>query len=238
MFRSIEFYLPQLAHLIIHMDLSPRNQPLEMLAMVISQHSMHAALQLNFLFNAAMEDYQPEMTNGQKNEACNPFYFARCARLIQDIERAIIFGDHEAPPDASALNTPERSNATRKTNDTKIGLIERALRNESSHGSIDGILNGQLYYKRLERKSMFHTKTWKQLYFVVDQRVLLCYREPHAVHPKRAIPLQNCRVLVSPTSDKYGDTLFELVNESNSARYLLRAETSEARAKWVTFLEK
>lgn len=204
--------------------------------MIISQHSMHAALQLNFLFNAAMEDYQPEMTNGKHNNSCNPFYFTRCARLIQDIERAIIFGDHQAPPSSSPISTPDRRDATRKINDDKRGLIERALNSENS-SSCDGILSGNIYYKRLERKSMLHTKPWKLLYFVVDQRVLLCYREPHAVHPKRAIPLQNCRVIVCETSPKYGDTLFELVNESNSARYLLRAENSDARSKWVRFLE-
>lgn len=211
------------------MDVSPRNAALEKLAMVISQNSMHAALQLNFLFNAAMEDYQPEMANGKPNSACNPFYFGRCARLVQDIERAVIFGSSDNPQ-GSPIATPER-------NTRKMGMIDRQLTSETSVG-YDGILNGQLYYKRYERKSIMHTKPWKLLYFVVDQRVLLCYREPHAVHPKRSIALQNCRVLICETSEKYGDTLFELVNESNSSHCLLRAETPEARQKWVRFLEK
>eukprot|EP00981_Chlorochromonas_danica_P008320 scaffold2111_cov167-Ochromonas_danica.AAC.9 len=208
-------------------DIDPRNQALEMLAMVISQNSLHAALELSFLFNAAMEDYQPEMVNGLHNASCNPFYFGRCARLVQDIERAVIFGSHDLP-------TSDRT--TKKINDAKMNMIERTLTNEKFNG-YDGILNGQLFYKRCVRKSPIHTKPWKLLYFVVDQRVLLCYREPHAVHPKRAIPLQNCRVRILESS-KYGNTTFELVNESNSAHYFLRAENEASRQKWVSFLEK
>ncbi|RYG95296.1 hypothetical protein EON65_56190 [archaeon] len=70
----------------------------------------------------------------------------------------------------------------------------------------------------MERKSLLHSKPWKLRYFVVDQRVLLCFKEPHAVNPKRAISLQNCRVVACDPSLKYGDTLFEVVNEANSTR--------------------
>eukprot|EP01031_Cornospumella_fuschlensis_P034285 gene34285-41498_t len=226
-FREIEFYIPQLAHLIIHMDVSNRNQALEMVAMVISQNSIHAALQLNFLFNAAMEDYQPELANGAKNTACNPFYFSRCARLVQDVERAVIYGSREMA---------NNSEGKIKPNDVKLDQIQRSLDSEKST-QFDGELSGQLFYKRVERKSLFHSKPWKQRYFVVDQRVLLCFKEPHAVNPKRAIPLQNCRVVACDHSLKYGDTLFEIVNEANSTRYLLRASTPQARNKWVRFLE-
>ena len=57
-FNDIEFFLPQLAHLIIHVEADWKQQTLERLAVVISQTSMHAALNLSFAFIAAMEDYQ------------------------------------------------------------------------------------------------------------------------------------------------------------------------------------
>ncbi|RYG95297.1 hypothetical protein EON65_56195 [archaeon] len=139
-FREIEFYIPQLAHLIIHMDVSNRNQALEMVAMVLSQNSIHAALQLNFLFNAAMEDYQPELANGSKNAACNPFYFSRCARLVQDVERAVIYGSREMT---------NNSEGKIKSNDDKLDQIQRSLDSEKSM-QVDGELSGQLYYKRGE----------------------------------------------------------------------------------------
>eukprot|EP01039_Chlorochromonas_danica_P014995 gene14995-17578_t len=60
-FTEIEFYLPQIAHLVIHMEQNVHSPGLETLAMVICQTSMHCALQFSFMLIAAMEDYQPEI---------------------------------------------------------------------------------------------------------------------------------------------------------------------------------
>jgi hypothetical protein len=216
------------------MDLNSSIRGLEMLAMVICQNSIHAAFQLNFQLNAAMEDYQPELANGKHNNGCNPFYFTRCARLVQAVERAVIYGSRQSNHnfDSNSLD------GQIKHNDMKLNMIKRTLGRDRSI-YYDGTHNGQLFYKRVERKSAFHTKPWKLRYFVVDQRVLLCYREPHAVNPKRTISLQNCRVIFNDTtSDKYGDTLFEIVNDSNNARFLLRAQNAASRENWVKFLEE
>lgn len=238
-FTEIEFYLPQIAHLVIHMEQNVHSPGLETLAMVICQTSMHCALQFSFMLIAAMEDYQPEIAKNKKNPTANAFYFARCARLLQDVERAVIYGS------PNLTRADERIFKARATTGADTADLRTFKRAELAHQlsvqmphSVDSVLNGLLYFKRVERKSMLHSKTWHQRYFVVDQRVLLCFNDVDAVTPKRAISLQNCTVVVNETHPKYGDTCFEVVNEANGIRYTLRADDAATRNKWVEFLNR
>jgi phosphatidylinositol 4-kinase len=217
-FADIEFFLPQIAHLTIHLDHAAKIESLEYLLILIAQTSMHAALQLCFIFSAALEDFQPELSGGQPNPANNPFLFRRCARLLEDIERAVIYGS----PSIGA-------------SEAKRDEVASTLSRMKS--SIDGQLCGDLFYKRLERKSTFHSKTWKSRYFVVDKRVLLCYHDPYAVNPVRSVHLQNARVVECDPHPKYGDTVFEVVNESTNSRFLLRAADATSRRKWINVLQ-
>ena len=91
-FNEIEFYLPQLAHLIVHLDEDWTFRSLERFALILSQTSMHTALQLCFILTAAMEDYQPENAKCEKNPDANPQYFFRCSSLLRNIERVVVFG--------------------------------------------------------------------------------------------------------------------------------------------------
>jgi len=93
-------------------------------------------------------------------------------------------------------------------------------------------------YKRVERKSIFSFKPWKQRHFQVDQRVLLCYREPHSVNPLRTIPLAACHVEVIEKDPKYGETRFDIINYSNNCRFQLMAKDKDQRNKWVTLLRR
>ena len=247
-YKDIEFYLPQLAHLIIHLDQNSTTQSLERLAMVLCQNSVHTALQLSFLFSAALEDYQPETTAGQHNNECNPYYFKRCARLLQDVERAVIYGSQTLTNKEekvlkrrmSANDTIGKDSKQMETEliDAKKVEIANSLSRTAQIENYDGLLNGTLKYKRTERKSTFASKPWKERHFMVDQRVLLCFREPHSVNPLRAIPLAPCQVEVIDNDPKYGDTRFDIVNYSNGSKFQLMAKDKEQRAKWVTFLKR
>lgn len=230
--------------------------------MVIAQTSVHAALQLSFAFSAAMEDYQPEVAGGQHNPQCNPFYFSRCARLCTDVERAVIYGGQEMTNreidllrnrmsvdngtvvelgDGHAVGGDESDDDNdevnhKELNDLKKREIAQKLA-QAKPTSYDGQLSGLLYFKRTTRKSSMHSKSWKQRFFVIDHRVLICFREPHMVNPLRAISLQNCQVNIVD-SVKYGNTGFEVVNTGTGAKYQLRAESPELRQKWVDFINK
>lgn len=65
---------------------------LERLTAMICLTSAHLALQLSFIYMAAMEDYQPELPDGRRNPTCDPVMYARCALLLQNVERCFIYG--------------------------------------------------------------------------------------------------------------------------------------------------
>jgi len=84
-FEDLEFFLPQIAHWIVHMyhDSSNPMDELSRFALILSQTSMHTALQLSFLLQAYLEDYQPETSNGLRNANCDAVLFHRCAKILQ-----------------------------------------------------------------------------------------------------------------------------------------------------------
>jgi phosphatidylinositol 4-kinase len=217
-FADIEFYLPQIAHMIIHVSQNSEEFPMKKLAIAIAQVSIHAALQLSFMFTAAMEDYQPEISTGQPNPSSNTFLFKRCATLLQEVEKTVIYGK-----EVSASSLPYTTNP----------LKDVAEREVSVQNEFSKVVSGTLLYKRNTRKSNFHSKPWKPRFFIVDQRILLCFRDSTAKEPLRAILLTSCRVVVSETHPKYGDCCFELISDSSNTRYLLRTESSDQRKSWV-----
>ena len=75
-FDGIEFYLPQLAHMIIHLEANWDDAILERFALIIAQHSLHFALQLNWILQGAIEDYQPELPSGESNPNFNALYYS------------------------------------------------------------------------------------------------------------------------------------------------------------------
>ena len=96
MFDGIEFYLPQLAHMIIHLEVEWDDAILERFALVIAQQSLHFALQLNWILQGALEDYKPECNDGTPNESYSPMFYSRCLKLLKNVERCIVYGKPRA----------------------------------------------------------------------------------------------------------------------------------------------
>lgn len=96
MFDGIEFYLPQLAHMIIHLEVEWDDAILERFALVIAQQSLHFALQLNWILQGALEDYKPELDDGSPNETYSPMFYSRCLKLLKNVERCIVYGKPRA----------------------------------------------------------------------------------------------------------------------------------------------
>lgn len=95
-FDGIEFYLPQLAHMIIHLEVEWDDAILERFALVIAQQSVHFALQLNWILKGALEDYKPEYDDGTPNEKYSPMFYSRCLKLLKNVERCIVYGKPRA----------------------------------------------------------------------------------------------------------------------------------------------
>lgn len=92
-FDELEFYLPQLGHMVIHLGGDDTTlYSLDRLAVILCQASLHVALKLTFILKAAMEDYREELPDGEKNPNGNAVLYMRCARLLYIVERSVIYG--------------------------------------------------------------------------------------------------------------------------------------------------
>lgn len=92
--NQAEFFLPQLAHMIIHFDKELPVEPLERFMLMVSQSSVHVALQFFWTVYATLDENRP------KRAGANPHTFARCAQLLLALEQCVVYG---APTAQEAL---------------------------------------------------------------------------------------------------------------------------------------
>lgn len=87
-FEGVELYLPQLAHMLVHLDVDWPAGTLERFALVVAQQSPHFALQLHWILRASMEDYAPRADGSGGNDV----YYRRCSHLEEDVETVVAHG--------------------------------------------------------------------------------------------------------------------------------------------------
>lgn len=253
MFNEIEFYLPQLAHLIIHLDVDWPAQSLERLAIVLCQTSMHTALQLSFMFIAALEDYQPENANGKVNSSANLNNYLRCSRLLQNVERSVVFGlpslsvnyveasrpksvqiDGNAILDSAYL---EKMNRTDEILQSTRALPTPPVIGAIRHNAIgNDPIEGTLLYKRVERKSKMSSKSWKCRYFRIEQQILFCYRDKKSDSPLRSMLIRDFELTVVHR-EKY-EFQFELFSKTTGVKFQLRADSETNFDYWVLGIKR
>lgn len=78
--------------MIIHLEVDWPTAALEQFVLIVCQHSLHFALQLHFILVGAMEDYQLEGSDGRRSINGNPRYYRRCAKLLQNVHRCVVYG--------------------------------------------------------------------------------------------------------------------------------------------------
>lgn len=229
------------------MDIDWAAQSLERLLVVLSQTSIHTALQLCFMLTAAMEDYQPENADGKINPNVNLDFYFRCSRLLHNVERAVVFGSSTltaVESDQLAQLIPGtqlidlRDSAKKERADEILRISAQSSKSEKAHMSTDAIkdgaselLTGFLLYKRELKKSLLVCKAWKPRYFRVHDQLLLCYRDKASSVPIRAIPIDDFEVF-TVKREKY-DFQFELRCQSTGVKYQLRATDQATYDYWI-----
>ncbi len=225
--------------MIIHLEAHWDDAILERFALIIAQHSLHFALQLNWILQGAIEDYQPEMPNGDVNANFNPLYYTRCIKLLGNIERCVVYG---TPRKHELQRLYEKGQITK----SEYEIMEQAdrrfnaeqLTNTQKQLLKAGTFGGDLLYKRLVRTSRCSRKMWKTRYFAVSERMLYCYN----VHPSqggrliRAMPLEGAVIMETPESDAKYRYMFEVHNLNYFFR--MRAANNDERSKWIQALSE
>lgn len=198
--------MPQLAHMIIHLEAEWDDAILERFALVIAQQSLHFALQFNWILQGALEDYQPELPSGLPNPSYNPLYYARCIKLSNNLERCVVYG---RPRSQQLQRLYEQGKITKQ----ELHIMENADRrfhalqltsgamldenggvssgrpalpmspstSDISNSKMDlltdsSTFGGFLLYKRQVRLGALRRKGWKRRYFVIEEQMLNCYR--------------------------------------------------------------
>jgi phosphatidylinositol 4-kinase A len=231
-FAGIEFYLPQLAHMIIHLDVAWDDAILERFALVIAQQSLHFALQLNWILQAAIEDYEPELTSGVPNPGYNALYYSRCLLLLQNIERVVVYG---RPRSLELKRLYDNGKITKEEYDI-MELHDRrfnALQIQQRAVADRVIFGGELLYKRKVRTSCYKSKPWKTRYFCIQNSMLNCYNVKGG-KLVRSMPLENAEV-GDEVDGKYPNMFFV----SNRGFYfVIRANSTEDKEKWMAELKE
>jgi len=238
-FDGIEFYLPQLAHMIIHLEANWDDAVLERFALIIAQHSIHFALQFNWILQGAIEDYQPELPDGNANSKYNALFYTRCVKLLSNIERCVVYG---TPRTHELQRLYEKGQISKE----EYELLEQADRRynatqltTSATGSAKkGIFGGNLLYKRHIRTSRCKTKGWKTRYFAVSERMLYCYNMKPSVGGRlvRAMPLAGALITETPSREAKYKHMFEVHNLNYFFR--MRAGNEELRKRWIKMLKE
>ena len=248
-FDAMEFYLPQLAHMLIHLDGELPASAIENFALIACQQSLHLALQLEWIVIAALEDYAPELADGSANPLGNTLYFARCAKLLQDIERCVVYGNRQN----TVLEDMYSQGYLSKQEFAELEVADRryaAVELASSGRGVD--LSGVLMCKRGDpeenggprRRRRKHK--WMRRHFEIRDRMLLCYRDDKYRTLKRAVQLDGATVAAGDgasersAATKHFPHYFELRADTGGAivTYKLRAVSEEQRDTWIATLHR
>jgi len=198
--------------MIIHLEVEWDDAILERFALVIAQQSIHFALQLNWILQGALQDYQPELDDGTPNEVYNPRFYTRCLKLLKNVERCVVYGK----PRAQEL---QRLYEKREITKAEMDLLEQADRrfnalqitsNLDDASRVEGDLDGWLQVQLPKYKNHLNGNTansgssnaensYVQRYCVLDRHVLNLYTEPKgcssgALKLERALALDRSEI--------------------------------------------
>jgi hypothetical protein len=231
-FDGIEFYLPQLAHMIIHLEAEWDDAILERFSLIIAQQSLHFALQLNWILQGAIEDYQPELPDGNFNPNYHPLYYSRCIKLLTNMERTVVY----RKPRSAELQRLYEKGKISKHEVQELEHADRrfhALQMTASDGEEEESFGGDLMYKRTVRTACYKPKQWKTRYFAIEEHMLNCYSTKGG-GLVRSMPLEGAHIEAVANHPKKYKNLFLVSNRSFEFR--MRAPSEEDMAKWLHML--
>jgi hypothetical protein len=160
--EQFEFYLPQLAHIIIHLE-SVNSQALEYLLVCLCQNSAHTALQLYFIVTASLEDYQLENDKGFKNPGADAHRYFRCSRLLHIILRTVVYGSLAITAEDEKRLLSAKSDLRAVYAEQRQERIDALVQEENDVTKVLKLApkSGEILFKRKFRKSVVASKGWK-----------------------------------------------------------------------------
>ncbi|KAG1713245.1 hypothetical protein DVH05_000965 [Phytophthora capsici] len=232
MLDQVEFYLPQLAHMVVHLENELPMEDMEQFVLLLSQSSVHFALQFFWIIYAALDENRP------KRAGNNPRTFARCARLLLALEQCFVYGS-PAARQASELLT--RQSISRDEME-QILLADRrffAVQQSSADAGIGlqdvaPVSGGWLLKKGGGTRTMGR-RNWTLRWCRLEKRILLVFTKPTDLQPRAAIPLHGAKVHVVENKRPF---YFEITHDFSETKAKFAAKTAEELSTWVAHIQK
>ncbi|ETV90962.1 hypothetical protein H310_14306 [Aphanomyces invadans] len=223
---QVEFYLPQLSHMVLHLEKELPMEAMEQFVMLLSLSSSHFALQFFWIVYGALDEHRPKK-NG------NPRTFTRCAQLLVILEQCFIYG--------SPVNKQAKELfANQQISKAEMNLILKADRRFFAAQSsacmtlVDDSFDGWLY-KKGGGTSKLGRRSWHRRWCCIERKILYVYNSRHDHHARNTIPLERSEVRVSanPKRPHY----FEIHHRLSDTTFKFAAPSSEDLQLWVDNLE-
>ncbi|GLD99862.1 hypothetical protein PINS_up008590 [Pythium insidiosum] len=227
---QVEFYLPQLAHMVIHFDKELPIDAMEQFVLLLSQSSVHLALQLFWIIYAALDENRPKRSG-------NPKTFARCAQLLLALEQCLVYG---SPVVREAAELFTRNSISRAEMEQILAADRRFFAAQSSLDCTEGVTERAAHEGWLFKKgggtSTMGRRNWKRRWCRIEKRILLVFAKPTDEHPRTSVPLDRAEVVVveNPKHPFY----FELTHDFSETKMKFAAQSHDELIAWVQHLRR
>ncbi len=209
---QVEFYLPQLAHMVLHLEGELTMTAMEQFVMLVSQSSVHFALQFFWNVYATLDENRPKRNGNAK-------LFIRCSQLLLTLEQCLVYGS----PNARQAHQLYESNSISRLEMDKILMADRRFfaaqhastpidGHKSSTCSIEGWL-----FKKGGGTSRMGRRNWSSRWCRIERRVLFVYTRESDIVARSAIPLDRAdvHVIQNPKHDFY----FEIHSQYSDKKF-------------------
>lgn len=234
MLDQVEFYLPQLAHMVVHLEQELPMEDMEQFVLLLSQSSVHFALQFFWMIFAALDENRP------KRAGNNPHTFARCARLLLALEQCFVYGS-PAARQASELLTRQSISRDEMDQilmaDRRFFAVQQTDTSTAGNSDVEDVipLSGGWLLKKGGGTRTMGRRNWTLRWCRLEKRILLVFSRPSDLQPRSAIPLHGAKIHVVENKRPF---YFEIAHDFSETKAKFAAKTADELATWVAYLQK
>lgn len=193
---QVEFYLPQLAHLVLYLEADLDITAIEQFVMLVSQCSVHFALQFFWIVYAALDENRPKRAQAKAK------IFMRCTQLLLTLEQCLVYGS----PVACKAQELFENQFISKLEMEEILMADRrffAAQNVSLNEPLplthpDSNTSGVIVEGWLQKKgggtSRLGRRSWNQRWCRMERRIMFIYTRPSDIRARSVVPLDRAEV--------------------------------------------
>ncbi|CCI44044.1 unnamed protein product [Albugo candida] len=222
-----EFFLPQLAHMVVHFDKELPIEAMEQFVFLLSQSSVHFALHFFWIIYASLDENRPKRHG-------NPATFARCAQLLLALEQCLIYGSPIAREASHLLTRKSISHAEME----QILTADRrffAAQYSPGHCDTEGdIVEGWLLKKGGGTRKVGR-RSWNLRWCRIEQRILVIYDKPSDTQARTAISLDLAEIRI--TENAKHPFYFEILHNLSETIFHFAAQNKEDMKYWTEHLK-